>query len=210
MDQLLAVIALAIQDLQLDRPVVAGHSWGAGLALEFVARHPELASGLVFVDGPIDGVARIFSWAEVEAFMQPPFPRYAAIEDAIAHKRSELKEAWGDDLEPFVASGLRRDGDVLVSTLTPPVRLQILRDLYDSDPERLWPQVKVPAAALIARKSDARISHSTDMGMQRVAEIAPSIKIQRFPTPHDIPLYAPTEVANEIEQIARQAEVVNA
>ena len=34
-----------------DRPVIAGHSWGADVALELAAAHPELASGLIFVDG---------------------------------------------------------------------------------------------------------------------------------------------------------------
>lgn len=210
MDQLMGVIAAAIEQLHLDRPVVVGHSWGAGLALEFVARYPGLASGLVFVDGPIDGVARIFTWGEVEAFMQPPLPRYATLADAIAHSRHELGAAWGEDLEPFVEAGLRHDADELVPALTAPVRHRLLRDLYDSDPERLWPNVSVPAAALIAKKSDARISRSTETGMERVAKLAPAVKIERFQTPHDIPLYAPAEVAREIELIARQAEAVTA
>jgi pimeloyl-ACP methyl ester carboxylesterase len=209
-DDLISFVASAIDDLQLDRPVVVGHSWGAGLALEFAVRKPELLSGLVFVDGPIHGVARIFSWEEAEAMMQPDFPRYATLAEAFAHARRDLKEAWGDDLEPFVEHGLRHDGNDLVSILTVPVRHRLLRDLYDSDPEQLWPRVGVPAVALIARKSDARISRSTDAGMLRVAEIAPAVGIVRFQTPHDIPLYDPSGVAREIEQVAIQAEAVKA
>jgi len=97
-----------------------------------------------------------------------------------------------------------------VPALTAPVRHRLLRDLYDSDPERLWQNVSLPAAALIAKKSDARISRSTETGMERVARLAPAVKIERFQTPHDIPLYAPAEVAREIELIARQAEAVTA
>jgi pimeloyl-ACP methyl ester carboxylesterase len=203
MDFMLAGVIHTVAELHLDRPVVAGHSWGAGLGLELVARNPELASGFVFIDGPIDGVARIFSWEEVEAGMQPPFPRYARVEDAVEHTKAELGSAWDEDLRPFVEAGLQRDGDGFVSWLTSPVRHRLLRDLYDSDPEKLWPALKVPSAALIARKSDARISRSTETGMQRVAEIAPAVKIVRFDTPHDIPLYAPAEVAQEIEGVAR-------
>ena len=33
------------------RPLIVGHSWGADVALELAAAQPELASGLVFVDG---------------------------------------------------------------------------------------------------------------------------------------------------------------
>ncbi|HEX2647713.1 MAG TPA: alpha/beta hydrolase [Candidatus Dormibacteraeota bacterium] len=210
MEDLISGIASAIDDLHLDRPVVAGHSWGAGVALEFAVRKSEMLSGLVFVDGPIHGVARIFSWEEAEAIMQPDFPRYATLAEAIANTRKDLREAWGDDLEPFVEHGLRHDGNELVSILTVPVRHRLLRDLYDSDPEQLWPQVSVPNAALIARKSDARISRSTDAGMIRVAEIAPEVRIVRFPTPHDIPLFDPSGVAREIELVAVQAAAVKA
>ena len=206
MPELLADVAFAITELRLEKPVVVGHSWGAGLALEFVAAHPELVSGFVFVDGPIHGVARIFPWKEVEALMQPPFRRYVSAADAVAESKGYLGVAWGDDLELYVEAGLERDGAGLVSKLTSPVRLRILRDLYDSDPEELWPRVQVPAAALIARKSDARISRSTDVGMTRIAEVAPAVAIKRFETPHDIPLYAPKEVAREIELIAERAE----
>ena len=205
MPELLADIAFAITELGLERPVVVGHSWGAGLALEFVVAHPELASGFVFVDGPIHGVSRIFSWEEVEAFMQPSFPHYASPADAITDSQHYLSGAWGEDLVPYVFAGLTRDGDGLRSKLTSPVRLVLLRDLYDSDPEQLWPRVSVPAAALIARKRDAKISRSTDVGMARIAEIATDVQIKRFETPHDIPLYAPAEVAREIELIAERA-----
>jgi hypothetical protein len=167
--------------------------------------HPEVVSGFVFVDGPIHGVARIFTWEEVEASMQPPFRHYASAADAIAESKGNLGVAWGDDLEPYVVAGLEQDGDGLVSKLTSPVRLRILRDLYDSDPEQLWPRVQVPASALIARKSDARISRSTELGMARIAEVAPGVAVKRFETPHDIPLYAPLEVAQEVELIAERA-----
>ena len=205
MPELLADIAVAISELGLEKPVVVGHSWGAGLALEFVVAHPDVVSGFVFVDGPIHGVARIFTWEEVEASMQPPFRHYASAADAIAESKGYLGVAWGDDLEPYVVAGLEQDGDGLVSKLTSAVRLRILRDLYDSDPEQLWPRVQVPAAALIARKSDARISRSTELGMARIAEVAPGVAVKRFETPHDIPLYAPLEVAQEVELIAERA-----
>ena len=205
MPELIANVAQAVSELGLGRPVVAGHSWGAGLGLELVVAHPELASGFVFVDGPVHGVARIFTWEEVQAMMQPPFRHYASRLEAIAESRAYLGDAWAEDLEPYVEAGLRRDGEGLVSALTSPVRLRMLHDLHASDPERLWPRVRMPAAVLIARKYDARIAAATDDGVVRLAEIAPMVAVKRFATPHDIPLYAPAEVAREIELIAARA-----
>lgn len=205
MPELLADIAFAITELGLERPVVVGHSWGAGLGLEFVVAHPELASGFVFVDGPIHGVSRIYSWEEVEAFMQPPFPHYESAAEAITESKHYLAGAWAEDLVTYVEAGLTRDADGLRSRLTSPVRLVLLRDLYDSDPEQLWPRVSMPAVALIARKNDAKISRSTELGMARIPEIAAEVAIKRFETPHDIPLYAPDEVAREVELIAERA-----
>jgi pimeloyl-ACP methyl ester carboxylesterase len=205
MTELVADVAFAITELGFRTPVVVGHSWGAGLGLEFVVAHPELVSGFVFIDGPISGVARIFTWDEVQAFMQPPFRHYASADEAFAESQTYLSEAWADDLKAYVEAGLTRDSDGLVSRLTSPVRLRILRDLHDSDPDSLWPKVGVPATALIARKNDARIARSTEAGMARMAEIAPAVSIKRFATPHDIPLYAPVHVAQEIELVASSA-----
>lgn len=204
MDELTADVAAVIGRLRLERPVVAGHSWGAGVALEFVARFPELASGLVFVDGPMQGVAKIFSWDEVKTTMQPPLPRYPSIAHALADSKRDFAEAWADDLQPFVQARVMRDGDAWVLTLTEPVRLALLRGLYDSRPDELWPTVHVPAEVLVAQHSE-RISRSHEKGLERLREIAPSVEVKRFQTPHDIPLYAPAEVAQEIERVARLA-----
>src|SRR5215831_9473078 len=40
-----------IADLGLGRPLVVGHSWGSAVALALSAEHPDLAAGLVVVDG---------------------------------------------------------------------------------------------------------------------------------------------------------------
>src|SRR4029079_1567030 len=60
------------------------------------------------------------------------------------------RERVGDDLEPFVEARVIDDGDGLVLTLTAPVRLALLRGLYDSQPDVLWPSLSVPAVALLA------------------------------------------------------------
>ena len=205
MDRLIDDAASTIDELGLDRPVVAGHSWGAAVALELVARRPGAASGLVFVDGPVQGVAGVLGWDEVEAMMQPPLPRYASMAEAAADTKRDFKEAWADDLASFVDARVMPDGDRWILTLTAPVRHALLRGLYDSRPAQLWPSIHVPAAVLVATHSFARMARSTEAGLEGLREIAPSVAVERFETPHDIPLYAPAEVAQEVERVARLA-----
>ena len=202
MDALLEDAAFAISELGMGNPVVAGHSWGAAVALELVGTRPGIASGLVFIDGPVQSASNLFSWEDAQRVMQPPLPRFASFADAVAESQRDFEGAWGDDLEPFVTARVMKDGDALVLTLTAPARLELLRGLFESEPDVLWPRLEVPAAALLALRSFARMSRSTDSGLTRLAEIAPRVDVRWFDTPHDIPLFMPVEVAAELERVA--------
>lgn len=202
MDALVEDAVFLISQLGLHAPVVAGHSWGATVALELVGTRPGVTSGLVFIDGPVQSAANLFSWEEAQRIMQPPLPRFATFADAVAASKSDFQGAWGDDLEAFVKTRIVEDGGDLVLTLTGPIRLELLRGLYESQPDVLWPAIDVPAAALLALRSFSRISRSTDGGVKRLEEVAPGVQVTWFDTPHDIPLYRPAEVAAEIEAIA--------
>jgi pimeloyl-ACP methyl ester carboxylesterase len=205
MDALLDDAAFVITELGLAAPVVVGHSWGAAVALELVGTRPGLASGLVFIDGPVQSAANMFSWDEAQRIMQPPLPRFASFAEAVAESAHDFAGAWDDDLEPFVKARVMEDGDALILTLTAPARLELLRGLYESQPDLLWPGLQVPAAALLALRSFARISRSTDAGVNRLREIAPDVTVKWFDTPHDIPLFAPAEVAAEVERVSAAA-----
>ncbi len=205
MDALVGDAAFLISQLGLDPPVVVGHSWGATVALELVGTRPGVASGLVFIDGPVQSAANLFSWEEAQRIMQPPLPRFTTFADAVAASKNDFADAWGDDLEPFVKARVVEEGSDLVLTLTGPVRLELLRGLYESQPDVLWPAIDVPAAALLALRSFGRISRSADGRVKRLEEIAPEVQVKWFDTPHDIPLYMPIEIASEIEVIARKA-----
>lgn len=205
MDALVEDAAFLISELGLEPPVVAGHSWGATVALELVGTRPGLASGLVFIDGPVQSAANLFSWEDAQRIMQPPLPRFDTLADAMAASQSDFEGAWDDDLEAFVKARVVQDGGQLILTLTGPVRLELLRGLYESQPDMLWPALDVPAAALLALRSFARFSRSADGRAGRLAEIAPAVQVRWFDTPHDIPLYLPVEIAAAIEEIARLA-----
>jgi pimeloyl-ACP methyl ester carboxylesterase len=205
MDELLKDVDFVIAGLGLDKPVVVGHSWGATVALELVGSRHGSAGGLVFIDGPIQSAANLFSWEEAQKLMQPALPRFASFEEAVAQSRYDFAGAWDQDLESFVKARIVADGDRLVLTLTGPVRLELLRGLYEAQPDVLWPRVEVPAAALLARHGPARIASSREMGAAKLAELAPKVEISWYESPHDIPLFMPAEVASAIEHVSSLA-----
>jgi len=205
MEQLLDDVTFLIAELGLPRPLVVGHSWGATVALEFVGTHPGIPSGLVFIDGPVQSAANLFSWEEAQTLMQPPLPRFASFEDALAESKRDFEGTWDQDLESFVKARVIADADGLVLTLTAPVRLELLRGLYESQPDVLWPRVEVPAAALLAKHGPARISQSREVGAERLAKLAPNVEVRWFDSPHDIPLFMPAEVASAVEAVASRA-----
>ena len=202
MEQLLDDVAFLISELGLRGPVVVGHSWGATVALEFVGTRTGTASGLVFVDGPVQSAANLFSWEEAQTLMQPPLPRFASFEDALSESRRDFEGSWDEDLESFVKARIVPEGEALVLTLTAPVRLELLRGLYESQPDVLWPRLEVPAVALLAKHGPARISRSREQGAARLATLAPKVEVRWFDSPHDIPLFMPAEVASAVEHVA--------
>lgn len=205
MDELLKDVDFVIDNLGLEKPVVVGHSWGATVALELVGTRQGTTGGLVFIDGPVQSAANLFSWEDAQKIMQPPLPRFTSFEQAVSQSKRDFDGAWDQDLESFVKARIVPDADALVLTLTAPVRLELLRGLYEAQPDVLWPRVEVPAAALLARHGPARIATSREVGAARLAELAPKVEISWYESPHDVPLFLPAEVASSVEHIASRA-----
>ena len=74
---LAADAATLVEKLGLERLVVAGHSWGATIALQLAADRPDLVAGLAIIDGPVRPWSETgLTWEQAEKFMQPPLPLY--------------------------------------------------------------------------------------------------------------------------------------
>ena len=189
--------------LGLERPVVAGHSWGATIALEYAAAHPAETGGLAVIDGPV-WTTRM-KWDDVKDFVQPPFPLYPTLEEAYQVQARYIPGAWGDDLKGFVEAGLVREEGGWRSTLTVPVRYDILRHMFGADTEHLWRAVQSPVWVLLAQVGPANFVQMKEEGARELQSHMPEARIRWFDTPHDIPLYEPAEVAAELQALAARA-----
>jgi len=204
---LVADAAHAIRELGLGRPLVAGHSWGAATALSLAATHPELASSLVVVDGPTSSFSRFMTWEQAAERMQPPLPVYPSLVEATAAQASALGEAWGDDLVDFVSAGLvETPGGGLTPTLTAPVRLQILRELYDFQPELLFASVEGPILLAMAGRvwpgAPAEFVERRRRSVEEVQELRPDAQVRWYESHHDVPLIRPAELAVDVARTA--------
>jgi pimeloyl-ACP methyl ester carboxylesterase len=186
--------------LDLRRPVVAGHSWGAAIAVAYAAYYPSEVSGLAAIDGPVWPAG--IPWDNIKDFVQPPFPLFPALEDAYTDASHYLSSAWAEDLMPFVDAGLKPEAGGYRSTLTVPVRYDILRALFEADMAGLWRRVEVPITILFARDNPGQFRDMKEAGSAHLATLLPQARQRWFDTPHDIPLFAPAEIAAELERLA--------
>ena len=192
----------AVDQLELDRPLVLGHSWGAAVAQALVAGHRERFAGLGHLDGILRSFSKLMSWDQASVLMQPPLRHYADLAEAVAEQKTYLETGWGDDLADFVQAGLVEDGAGFALTLTAEVRLQILLELYAFDPEQLWPALqRVPVLIAVAQQGPPPILSWKEQSVQEVARLLPDADIRWFPSAHDIPLHLPDEVAAAVREL---------
>jgi pimeloyl-ACP methyl ester carboxylesterase len=207
LDELVADGAAAISELDLGRALVVGHSWGAAVALALAAEHPELAGGLVVVDGATTSFSRLMNWEQASRVMQPPLPTYPDLDAAAAAERESLSESWGEDLRDFVRAGLvEAPAGRFTSTLTAAVRLQILRELYDFQPELLFANVDGPVLLAMAARffpgAPPEFAERRRRSVDEVVELRPDAQVRWYESRHDIPLILPAELAADVERTA--------
>jgi len=193
----------------LRRPFMAGHSWGAMVALELAASHPRSVSGIFLVDGGVGALGREMTWTEVKERLAPPHLSGIPLEEF----RAMIRTFWAEtlevtpDIERIVLSLMRVRPD---GTITPHLRranhFKILRAIWEQDPLALHARLRVPATALLAHGGG-------DEGWEaRKREAAAELRAVRAPTKitwiegiHDLPLQHPEVVAARLERSARAA-----
>ena len=192
-----------IQQLGLDRPIVAGQSWGGNVVLDFAARHPAAVSGIVLVDGGfIDLQAKPgATWESISLQLTPP--ALAGIPRAAMQARMQLGHAnWSS---AGVQHQLANFETLADGTIRPWLTLErhmlILRALWEQRVGKIYPQVTAPVLLLAAEEV------SRERLVQKRAEVAAASALLRScqvhwfaDTDHDIHVQRPHETAALILQ----------
>jgi pimeloyl-ACP methyl ester carboxylesterase len=199
----------ALDGLGLARPLLAGYSWGAGVALQYAAGRPGRLAGLALVDGGLLGVTE---WAgttreEVRRTLAPP--RFAVpLADWLA--RAKRFDAGGSGGRSWVRDHLRNgvevdDRGVARARFRFENHLQVIDAMYDQWPPDLYPLVDCPV--LLCPAGDpgepGAIAGVKQGAVDRALELLPSASVTWFEdTMHDIPLQRPAELAAELARFA--------
>lgn len=196
-------VLTALDALALSRVVVAGHSWGATVALRLAAAAPERVLACVAVDGGTDAFAELAPTREqVRELLTPP--RFALPLDELLERVSSgpLRHAWSPAVAATVSSVVEVGSDGLARNRLPfDAHMAVLDDLLGTDHPSLWPQVGCPTwmVGCVGPDEPPALIAAKDAGLARAGELLPRARLLRWTgAVHDVPLQWPALVAGLI------------
>lgn len=189
-------VATLIERLGLDRPVVAGQSWGGNVVLELAARHPGAVRGIACVDGGwLEPSLQFPDWEACRAALAPPRlagRRFAEIDGYIRSAHRDWPESGiGGTLANFE---VRADGTV-APWLTFDRHIAVLRGLWDHHPAERYPGVAVPTLLVPVDGGPGDWTERKRRDVEAAAAAIPDTRIRWFSGDHDIHAQRPDELA---------------
>ena len=199
--------AAFIKSLGWERPVIVGHSWGADVALELAAAKPDLASGLIFVDGgTIEPSARP-GWSLEQARQDMAPPIFTGFTPQMMRERVMSGGRFGPNppeavVEAVLANFRVLEDGTIQSNLRRENHLRIIDALWDHRPSQLYPTLRCPVLMLPARQSTPDAMDRRFRREESIAKAASLLPVSKTvwleDSIHDVPLQRPELVANVI------------
>lgn len=207
-DPVVADARAVIRATHLRRPFIAGHSWGAMVALELAARHPRAVRGAVLVDGGISALREGRDWATVKRELAPPHLAGMPVDEFRLMMRTFLADAVEvtPQIEEIVLSVMHVDRRGRIRPrLSRANHLRILRAIWLQEPDAELARLSVPTLAVLARGGgDPEWDERKRRAAKRVARSGAPIRVSWMEGIHDLPLQHPDTLAGRIERFAEQ------
>jgi pimeloyl-ACP methyl ester carboxylesterase len=211
-----ADLAALIRTLDLTGAILAGHSWGADIAVHLAAGHPGLVSGLALVDGGFSDATVVYGvWEDFLGTLALAEPDMggASLDDIRGYQRSIHPDWSAAAIEAFLSS-LRVNADGSLSPM-PPVRqrTEIMRSVWSNPPTRLHPDITVPVLLMPAfpgfqaRRFSERVLALFERIRSSVYEAAaalPDATVREYDDAnHELHAQHPGRVADDLLHLAR-------
>jgi pimeloyl-ACP methyl ester carboxylesterase len=188
--------------LDLERPIVAGQSWGGNVVLELAARRPDLVHALALVDGGwIHLGDRFAEWTDCETAMRPPplaGTMYTRIAAAIRAARPDWPETG---IEGTLANFEVLDDGTVRPWLSLDNHLRILRALWEHQPRRRYASVPVPVLLVPAGGDAGDPGLATKQAnIAEALDALPAARVRWYepPADHDLHAQHPEDIARDL------------
>ncbi len=205
---------LAFMDaLGFERPIIAGHSWGGNVALQFAADHPTRAMALVLIDGGFLDIQAdpAMTWERTEKELAPPRLSGTPLAEFKERIKSFTGKMWSPTVEQAILTNFEILPDQTIrARLTYEHHMQILRALWGQRPPQLYGRIHCPVLMLpaVQKQPDERGAAFIARKRKNIAVAEQSLgdaQVVWFnDTVHDIPIHRPRKLANAITRFARE------
>ncbi len=176
-------LAAVLEGLQLEQPIVVGHSLGAMTALVYEASHKS-CTGVVCVEGGLPLELPSADWESMEAEMRRPLLRLAVWAMKVARLGTKLSF---DELRRVV---------------------EVHDDFRKSELDSIYGRITCPVLMVLGSQADPtsqgeEIRAAVREGVRDLQERHPRVKVEWLPCGHNVPLERPVELADLIAGFAR-------
>lgn len=202
-------VAAMIDALALDRPVVAGQSWGGNVVLELAVRRPDTARGVACVDGGwIELRRRFATWEACRETLAPPRLTGMPAADMEAHMRARHPDWPEAGIRGAMANFEVREDGTIAPWLAFERHIAVLRALWDHRPSERYAAAGVPVLLVPARHPDGEDperAHDKERDVAEAAAAIPVARVRWFTGDHDIHAQHPHELAGMMSDLTRDS-----
>jgi pimeloyl-ACP methyl ester carboxylesterase len=194
--------------LGLDRPILAGQSWGANVVLDFAVRHPELTRGIVLVDGGLTDLGAAFpTWDVCWDRLAPPPLVGMPLSDVEGYFLQNHADWPKEGLEGSLANFEVRPDRTIAPWLSKERHKAILEAMWGQRTGELWSRLRVPALIVPVDGGESDWTRAKRAGAD-AAEAALRAsgvpgRVEWFRGDHDIHAQHPAELTETMLDAAR-------
>jgi pimeloyl-ACP methyl ester carboxylesterase len=177
------------------RPILVGQSYGANVAMELAARHPDVVAAIVCIDGGLnEPSARFRSLDDALVALRPPYERFEGRTlDAHEAFLRRAHPGWPDaSIRGALATYAVDDKGRVRARLPWSHHRQIIEAMWEHPPSRRWPEVRVPVLFLLA---SGRLRDAAD---EAVTTIVDAEVVWFDGADHDLHAQHPEAVADHL------------
>jgi pimeloyl-ACP methyl ester carboxylesterase len=206
LDTAVADLLAVIGALGLERPVLAGQSWGGTVVLELASRRPDVARGIACVDGGVVDLAQSYPvWDDCLAKLTPPPLDHLTLSELESRIRKSVPHFSDRAIAAYLHCFRTRDNGTVEARLARSRHLSILRSLWEHRPSTRWASLKTPTLLLLADSGDqARTAAKRRAEAVALAAGGKLRSIWFSPGHHDLHLEFPERVGELLAGAVRE------